>query len=227
MCGRYVSPEQAAIERFWHVGRHNNSNPFQRRFNVAPTTVVPIILRGDGLQEGLPLELIGARWGLIPHWWKKDTLPTLTFNARSEEAAQKPMWRDALRTHRCLMPACGWYEWCESEPVHTAAGRKVNQPYYIRSPRSDVMAIAGLWSSAGPVVSCALMTRAAAPCIAAIHHRMPVILKPEHYESWLSPETLDLKAIIDDAQQDFEGYRVSTQVNNTRNDFPELLNATS
>ena len=42
MCGRYVSPEQAEIERFWHIGRHN-SNPFARRFNVSPTSIIPIL----------------------------------------------------------------------------------------------------------------------------------------------------------------------------------------
>ena len=41
MCGRYVSPEEAEIERFWHIGRHNNK-PFKRRFNVSPTQIVPI-----------------------------------------------------------------------------------------------------------------------------------------------------------------------------------------
>jgi putative SOS response-associated peptidase YedK len=62
MCGRYVSPEEAEIERFWHIGRHNN-NPFGRRFNVAPTTQVPLLRAGKG---GLELEM--ARWGLIPFW---------------------------------------------------------------------------------------------------------------------------------------------------------------
>jgi putative SOS response-associated peptidase YedK len=63
MCGRYVSPKQAAIERFWHIGRHNWLQRFLEVFNVAPTSTVPVIIRGD---DGL-LELHGARWGLVPH----------------------------------------------------------------------------------------------------------------------------------------------------------------
>ena len=46
MCGRYVSPEEAEIERFWHIGRHNY-DPFGRRFNVAPTTQVPLLRTGE------------------------------------------------------------------------------------------------------------------------------------------------------------------------------------
>lgn len=88
MCGRYVSPEQGAIERAWHVGR-TNSNPFRRRYNVLPSTQVPILRWASYADE---FELTEARWGLIPHWWNKPTAPTSTINARSEEAAGKPMW---------------------------------------------------------------------------------------------------------------------------------------
>src|SRR5450631_4205517 len=109
MCGRYVSPDEAAIERFWEINRRSNTDPFRRRFNVAPTTTVPIIRRAeDGAHE-----LCEARWGLIPHWWKQEKPPALTFNARSEEAAVKPTWRNSYRHLRCLMPALGWYEWNE------------------------------------------------------------------------------------------------------------------
>ncbi|BAN47263.1 SOS response-associated peptidase [Metapseudomonas resinovorans] len=102
MCGRYVTPSDRAIEDFWHIGARNSGRWIQS-FNVAPTTQVPMI-RQDAQGE---LELAAARWGLIPFWWKQDKPPTLSFNARSEEAAQKPMWRQSLRTHRCIMPAHG------------------------------------------------------------------------------------------------------------------------
>lgn len=66
MCGRYVSPDQAAIERERHIGRAN-SNPLPRRFNVAPTDLIPILCLD---RESGELELTAARWGLIPNWWK-------------------------------------------------------------------------------------------------------------------------------------------------------------
>ena len=226
MCGRYVPPDEAAIDRFWRIDRRNWHGWIKPLFNVAPTTVVPIITQArDGAYE-----LVGARWGLIPHWWKKESPPSLTFNARSEEAFQKPTWRQSLRTMRCLMPARGWYEWNESEAVRSESGRKVNQPYFIFCPNSEVLAFAAMWAlwerpSASPVVSCALLTKAAAPSIASIHQRMPAVLKPNQFEAWLAPSTPpeDVGALIASAREDFEGYPVSTKVNNTRNDFPELL----
>jgi putative SOS response-associated peptidase YedK len=222
MCGRYVSPEQAAIERFWHIGRHNWLQRFLEVFNVAPTSTVPVIIRGD---DGV-LELNGARWGLVPHWWKNDALPAMTFNARSEEAAQKPTWRQSLKTQRCLMPVRGWYEWSEME----LEGRKFKQPYFLHAAGDDVIAFAGLWATwrrpeTEPVLSCALLTRAASASVAHIHHRMPVVLKPEYFDEWLDPATSPqrIQEIIADARTDFEGYAVSTRVNNARNNSPELL----
>src|SRR5258708_4078402 len=125
MCGRYVSPSEAEIERFWHIGRHNN-NPFGPRYNVSPTTPVPMLRRSD---TGT-LDLVMARWGLIPFWWKDTKPPKSTFNARSEEAASKPMWRGPASKSRCLVPALGWYEWKEVERVDPASGEvtKIKQP---------------------------------------------------------------------------------------------------
>ena len=111
MCGRYVSPEEAAIERFWNLSHTQRENPLGRRFNVSPASIVPMLLLG----ETGALELVGARWGLIPFWWKEAKPPRLTFNARSEEAATKPMWRHPAAKSRCLVPALGWYEWVRHE----------------------------------------------------------------------------------------------------------------
>jgi len=225
MCGRYVPPNEAALERAWTIDRRSIPAWIRPVFNLAPTRTVPILLRAE---DGA-LELLGARWGLIPHWWKKASPPSLTFNARSEEARQKPTWRQSLRSQRCLMPARGWYEWNEHEQVRSESGKVVNQPYFLYSPNADVIAFAGLWdvwqSPTGPVLSCALLSKQAAPDIANIHHRMPVVVEPERYETWLSAESqvAEVDSVIAHARQDFLGYRVSTRVNNARNDYPELL----
>jgi putative SOS response-associated peptidase YedK len=226
MCGRYVPPREADMERVWHIGRRS-PNPFdQIRYNVTPSSQVPILIR---LDDGA-VELLYVRWGLIPAWWKKQSLPPLTFNARSEEAAGKPMWRKSLTSSRCLMPALGWYEWNEGEQVRAVTGKVTNQPYFHYSPNSDLIAFAGLWSvweppGAAAVLSCALLSKEAAPDIANIHHRMPVVVHPDDYNAWLDPGTpMDaVQAIIADSRQDVVGYRVSTQVNDVRNDFPELI----
>jgi putative SOS response-associated peptidase YedK len=220
MCGRYVTPEVAAMERYWHIGRHNWLPFILPHFNVAPTTQVPIIIFGeDGSLEGHI-----ARWGLIPHWWKRPDPPAATFNARAEEAAEKPTWRDALKSRRCLMPVRGWYEW------RAMPGSSRKQPYFVHAMQDEPLAFAGLWSrwrpaDAEPVLSCAVLTKQAAASIADIHHRMPVVLRPEHFNEWLDPATdADrIQEILADARTDLQGYPVSTAVNSTRNNSPELL----
>lgn len=128
------------------------------------------------------------------------------------------------------MPARGWYEWNEKELVRCDSGRQVKQPNFICAPNADVIAFAGLWAvwtgqDGTQVLSCALLSKTAPPGIVHIHDRMPVVLKPEHFDTWLDPNTPGPAAqeIIADSQSDFESYPVSTRVNNTRNDFPELL----
>lgn len=195
-------------------------------FNAAPTTAVPIILPAtDGA-----LELQTARWGLVPPWWNQDKPPAQTFNARAEEAARKPVWRDSLRTARGLMPARGWYEWNRRESVPDGTGREVPQPYFLFRPGEPVFAFAGLWSrwerpGAAPVLSCALLTTRAAPGIARIHPRMPVVLKPEFEERWLDPATAPeaVQALIAGACADLQARPVGARVNDARNDGPDLM----
>lgn len=226
MCGRYVSPEEAAIERYWHIGARTPPRWLEACYNVAPTMTVPIIRQDEGGQ----LELLPARWGLIPAWWKESTPPRYSFIARGEEAASKPLWCQALRSTRCLIPALGWYEWNEKENVRNPAGRQLHQPYFIHSLADSIIAIAGLWSlwinpNGEPVLSCALLTKDAAPSIEHIHNRMPVVLAPENFEEWLSTATRAeaLGDLIHHAREGFAGHRVSLRVNDTRNDSVELI----
>lgn len=228
MCGRYVSPDEAAIERLYQIDRRSPS-PFAHRYNVAPTTQVPMIHRAtDGAAE-----LCAARWGLIPHWWKQAGKPSLTYNARCEDAASKPMWRHSFRHHRCLMPAEGWYEWQESQVVDPLSGkaRKSKQPHFIYCLHDTTIAFAALasrWTAPDgeSVLSCAVLSTAAAPAIAIVHDRMPVVLMPDSFDRWLDPSQTDaaaVEAIIAQARLDFGYYAVSTAVNNARNDSPQLL----
>ncbi|MDH4570465.1 SOS response-associated peptidase [Pseudomonas sp. BN414] len=225
MCGRYVSPGDWAIEHFWHIGARK-SERWIESFNVAPTMQVPMLC----LTPQGELELVAARWDLIPFWWTQPKPPDFSFNARSEAAATMPMWRQSLRTHRCLMLALGWYEWNKHQQVRGRSGYKTNQPYYHHGIDNGVLAIAGLWSTwFGPegqkVVSCAMLTRDAAPSVAFVHHRMPVILPAEQFDLWLSPST-PIKQVEDAvalSREDFFAYPVSTEVNNIRNDSSKLL----
>ncbi|HEV7431981.1 MAG TPA: SOS response-associated peptidase, partial [Steroidobacteraceae bacterium] len=179
MCGRFVSREQAAIEREYNI---KVLNPFERVYNAAPTMTLPVIRQKPGTSRE-EREAIGMRWGLIPPWWSQPALPTSTINARSEEAATKPMWRGALRQTRCLVPALGWYEW------HPTPEGKV--PYFIHAPGNAGVSFAGLWSEwrnpAGEAqLSFAILTRAASPTLTSVHHRMPMVLAPAAWDGWLA-----------------------------------------
>jgi putative SOS response-associated peptidase YedK len=211
MCGRYVSPEQASIERAWKIHRSTGLD-FPRRYNVQPTTDVPLLLPAAG-----ELALAAARWGLIPHWWKQDKPPTYSINARLEEAAGKPMWRDAMRRSRCLLPAVGWYEW------RSLAGGK--QPHYIARNDGRLVCFAGLMALWQGRLSCAILTKEAAGPVAEVHDRMPVVLADEAHAGWLDPALQDAAefARAHALSQEFTHYAVSKRVNDARNEGPELI----
>ena len=226
MCGRYLPPDEAALERFWRIDRRNWDGWTRPRFNVAPTTIVPIIVEAD---DGA-YELTGARWRIDPRLVEQGRAavahlqrPFRRGRAKADLAQQHP--RDALPD-----AGPGLVRMERARTGTKRMGRKVNQPYFISSPDAEVIAFAGLWSlwqrpGMAPVLSCALLSKQAAPAISAIHHRMPVVLAPTQFAAWLDPKTSaeTVQGLIAAAREDFAGYRVSTRVNNTRNDSPELL----
>ena len=230
MCGRYVSPEEAAIARAFHLGRHN---PFKRKFNVFPTDTIPFLRLPSRSEE---LQLAGGRWGLVPHWWKDAKLPRTSFNARLEEAAEKPMWRDAWSRARCLIPAEGWYEWQAVERTDPATGEitQEKQPHFIRRKDGGLLCFAGLMShwknpkTGEPLVSCAMLTAAAAESLAEIHERAPVVLPESAHAAWLDRKLTDpaqAKAIADArvSPAEFTHWKVRLLVNNAKLDGPELI----
>src|SRR5258707_10945763 len=80
-------------------GRDRN---LEAQYNIAPTDPVEVVRPAGGGTT----ELVSMRWGLVPWWWQKPLkqLPA-SFNARAETVADKPMFRDAFRRHRCIIPA--------------------------------------------------------------------------------------------------------------------------
>jgi putative SOS response-associated peptidase YedK len=214
MCGRFVSREQAAIEREYNI---KVRNPFERVYNSAPTMSLPVIRQGSPDTNG-QREALGMRWGLIPSWWSRPELPSSTINARSEEAATKPMWRGALRYTRCLVPALGWYEW--------RLGPEGKVPHYIHAPGGAGVSFAGLWSEwknpAGEAqLSFAILTRAASPALTPVHNRMPLVLAPSAWADWLAPwpgeHASRLAEQVASSLGEFEHYPVSRYVNSPKN----------
>jgi putative SOS response-associated peptidase YedK len=226
MCGRFVSREQAAIEREYNI---RVRAPFERVYNAAPSMELPVIRQlpggnepgagaGADVDAGGAREAVAMRWGLVPSWWSQPTPPTSTINARSEEAAGKPMWRHAVRHTRALVPALGWYEW------RAEAGAK--QPYFIHAAGMAGICFAGLWSThrdntGQEQLSFAILTRAASAPLTAVHNRMPVVLAPALFDEWLAPwageHGAQLASFVARSQEEFEYYPVSRFVNAPRN----------
>ena len=220
MCGRFVSREQAAIEREFHI---KVRNPFERVYNAAPTMPLPVV-RLIRSAESSDRDVQAMRWGLIPSWWSQTALPTATINARSEEAASKPMWRSAVRQTRCLIPALGWYEWRVD-----SAGKT---PYFIHAAGLTGFCFAGLWSEwrnpqGEAQLSFAILTRAASATLTTVHHRMPVVLPPSTWDDWLAmwskDHALRLADHVNHAVDEFEFYPVSRYVNAPRNQGEQCI----
>ena len=217
-------PDADAVGEYWAIARGWTGSWFRPRYNVPPTARVPILAKGTA-----GLEMRGARWGLVPEWWKGGKMPARTFNARAEEAADKPTWRDSYRRRRCLMPALGWYEWNAGETIVDGRGRIAKRPYYVCGGDGGVLAFAGLWTrwtapGGEAVETCAVLTKPAAAGLAFIHGRMPVVLKAERQESWLEPAATpdEVAEAIADAREDFTAHPVGARVNDVGNDDPEL-----
>jgi putative SOS response-associated peptidase YedK len=129
-------------------------------------------------------------WGLVPDWAKDTSVGMRLINARLETVAEKPSFRRAFKRQRCLIPAQGFYEWAKLKNAKRAV--------YIQLPTGKPFAFAGIWevwrkekSIHTEYKSCAIITTRASASIRPIHHRMPIILKPEAYAAWLDPRNQD------------------------------------
>jgi putative SOS response-associated peptidase YedK len=218
MCGRYViktsTPEIARI--LGADGPLLNTPP---RYNVAPTEMVPVCrLDGDGNRE-----LVSLKWGLIPAWSKDPGRSGYsTINARSETASEKPAFRSAFRSRRCLIPADGYYEWRKVG--------KVKQPSYIHHKDADVLVFAGLWERwhrDGEIIeSCSILTTPANRDVSDVHDRMPALLDQDTATAWLDAKTQAeaLMTMIRPAPQGLLAhYEVATFVNCVRNQGEQCI----
>ena len=217
MCGRFSQgvPSEALWEQFQLFGEP----VVVPRYNIAPTQPVAAVRINAGGER----ELVMLRWGLIPSWAKDMAMGARMINARAETVAEKPSFRSALKSRRCLIAADGFYEWRKEE-----SGK---QPYFIRLRGGGPFAFAGLWETwkgpDGPVESCTIITTEANEMMRELHHRMPVILPPEDYALWLKPAETDretlLRLLRPFASGELEALRVSTHVNSPAHDDPRCI----
>lgn len=236
MCGRYAStkgPGRLAAE-FGAFDATGEDAP-GADYNIAPTKdVLSVVQRHPRNEEGQPdlsrteRSVRVMRWGLVPKWAKDPSVGARMINAKSETAATKPAFRTAVRYHRCLLPADGWYEWKRD------SGGK--QPYFVTRGDGSSLALAGIWATwrdpdadadARPLVSCSVITTDAVGSLAEVHERMPLMLPDEVWSRWLDPDLQDVSDVLGSSFSEFVGglelRPVSNRVNSVRNNRPELL----
>ncbi len=221
MCGRYVSPDIAAIEREWSLPpRHDPLGDYIRSYNVAPSQRVPVVRERDGRRS---CDLL--RWGLVPFWAKGVVPKFSTINARVETMTTAASYRGPWKKgQRCIVPVLGFYEW------QLIGARK--QPWFIHLRDRELFGLAGLWDASAPadgdtLESVTLITVPANPLMAEIHNakrRMPAILRREDYAAWLAggPDAA-LACLAPYPEAGMEAWTVTTAVNSPANNRPELL----
>lgn len=228
MCGRYALSKLPAelIEEFEiHTGKTLPTLPAD--WNIAPTKEIYIV-RNDSQNQR---ELTTVSWGLIAPWSKSpaDALKSqsIAINARTESVDEKPTFRNAFRSRRCLIPADGYFEWA------TELGVPSKQPYYISSLENRTLAFAGIWdrwvAPSGEIrESAAIITREAVSPLAEIHHRMPTFLPRDRWDSWLNSDLQtvpEIQSLMDVAAPAYglQVHPVSKAVNQVRNNGPEII----
>lgn len=198
MCGRFTLRQRLNdIKRSFNVSAPQDWQ-LSLRFNICPTNKIPVIRQTDNDRE-----LLQMQWGFVPSWAKDAKFCPI--NAVSETVAEKPFFRSAIKRHRCLVLADGFYEW-KKIPKKI----KGDSPWLFEVKGGKPFAFAGIWEQweivdedekddkidegedeAEVLESCAILTTTPNEMMAPIHDRMPVILSPSDYDAWLDPAMND------------------------------------
>jgi putative SOS response-associated peptidase YedK len=216
MCGRFTfQPSEELYERFHIINRLDSLVP---RYNIAPGQMVPVIIAHS------PRQVVLMRWGLIPHWAKDAKTAYKMINARVETLTQRSAFRGLLSHHRCLVPACGYYEW-------QGEGRD-KTPYYIHPQDDQYLAFAGLYDvwqrpDGEDLYTFTIITTDADEYMAKLHNRMPVVLARELEDAWLDPELTQAPYVLDVLSRstglELDAYPVSRMVNKPSVDSHALI----
>ena len=183
MCGRFTDLYTwAEIYAYYNLIGETPAN-WGPSHNVCPTDPVGMIALADGRRT-----FARMRFGLIPYWWNKPLkeLRLATFNARAETVETKPFFRDAFKRRRCLIPPSGYYEWQYRDGL-----KKPPQPWYFTAADGSLLTAAGLWDAwknreTGETIrSCTMIITAPNAFVAEVHDRMPVLLRPAQFDTWL------------------------------------------
>ncbi|TAK61804.1 SOS response-associated peptidase [Methylobacter sp.] len=211
MCGRYnlIATGQQIMDHFRLLSLPSH-NP---DYNIPPgQKILAVVQLEDGSNKAVNLY-----WGLIPSWSKASANTQIPsshlINARAETLTEKPSFKNAYRHRRCLIPATGFFEWQTTE-----TGKK---PYHIHKQDNGLFALAGLWEhwehNQETIYSCTIITTVADAKIAPIHDRMPVVITPDDYNSWLSKKITVIEMadfLAADAYREMQVTPIGSRVNN-------------
>jgi putative SOS response-associated peptidase YedK len=222
MCGRFkLTIPFSEIVRLYNLTFSGvNLKP---RYNIAPSQDVLAVRSHPKTHERTGDVL---RWGLIPFWAKDAKIGYSMINAKAETVAEKPAFREAFKSRRCILPADGFYEWQK-------LGAKANQPYLIQMKDRSLFGFAGLWerwkdkASGETIQSCTIITTEPNELCAPIYNRMPVILDPKNYGAWLGETTAsrdELLALLRPyPTEKMEAYKIGPRIGNVKNDDAALI----
>jgi len=188
MCNRYKTAND--IERLRTIFGNAPDEWFEltdKKYDtVYPKSMVPVYLRikGDELYSNF-------HWGIVPGWAKNQS--TILTNTKSEEVLDKPTWKNSFRTRRCLMPAEAFFE-----PA-TVEGKKFQIRFELKS--GEPFSFAAIWEKTDRFGDrrncCSLLTCEPNSIVGEVHGRMPVILKPEQYDTYLNAPPEQVKDLLD------------------------------
>ncbi len=218
MCGRFVQFQPLEVlEEVFEAEVIDDHDPGPN-YNVCPTQQIPVVVT-----HAQKRVIARMRWGFVPHWYTKPTDGPLLINARAETLAEKPAFRAACRSRRCLIPADGFYEWA-------ASAGKGKEPWYIYPKDKATLAFAAVWQAwTSPdgqrQVTTAIVTTKANKALEAVHHRMPVIVSPQDWPLWLGQQGPGASALMRPAADNLlDLHKISTVVNNMAAQGAELRN---
>lgn len=216
MCGRFTIADPGRLAA--RFSRFLFPDDIKPNFNVAPTQRVPALCN-----DSIPNVAL-LHWGLLPPWSKDKSTAYKTINARSETAAEKPMFRDAFRKRRCAIFADSYFEWKMAEE-----GKK--HPYRFTVDDDAPIAFAGLWEArdddGGELRSCSILTTQPNEVQSPYHDRMPVILDVDAMDLWLTSDDVPVD-LLQTVLRPFDASRMSVHavsplVNSVRNNTPECI----
>jgi putative SOS response-associated peptidase YedK len=254
VCGRYaVSARAERLADQFDVVDIFEGLP-EPDYNVAPTVAVPAVFEravraedaaGSSTTGEVRRRLAPLTWGLVPSWAKDRSIGARLINARVETVAEKPAFRKAFASRRCLLPADGFYEWYtpDGHDSDTPGGRSgkaarvKKQPSFLHRRDGGLLVMAGLYEiwrdpakdredDSAWLRTCTVITTEATDAAGHIHDRMPMVVRPDAVDAWLDPILTDpdrVRGLLTSDAAELEAYAVSTEVNSVKNNGPELL----